>query len=441
MIHYRPALLTFLLVTSLLLRADEPAVVTARKLARDGVAAADAKDYPLYLAKMEAAVALRPDYPRLLVNLAGAQALNENADAAIATLTRLAALGVSSPVEKSDEFAALRDREDFKAVSAKLAGNLVPSGAGEYAFMLPGMTGLIEGIAVREKTGEFFFGDVHLRCVWVRAPDGKVRRFSEPADELLGVFGLAVDEANGTLWAATTALPAMQGYTKDLDGAAGVAEFDLTSGKLRRVVRLPADGKQHVFGDLTVAPDGSVYLPDSGEAVLWRLAPGATAPEVFLSSPEFMSLQGVAITPDGRTAILSDYANGLLRLDLATRDLSPFPTPPNTTLLGIDGLALAPDGSVLAVQSGVRPKRILRLTFDSSLQSVTQVTVLESGHLTMADPTLGCIAGGQFVFVGNAGWSRFEGADIKPTDPRPIPIFHTKLDPAVPVSGAKPEKP
>ncbi len=55
----------------------------------------------------------------------------------------------------------------------------------------------------------------------------------------------------------------------------------------------------------------------------------------------------------------------------------------------------------------------------------------------MADPTLGCIAGGQFVFVGNAGWSRFEGTDIKPTDPRPIPIFHTKLDPAVPVSAAR----
>ncbi len=352
--------------------ADEPAVVTARRLARDGTAAAEAKDYPLYLAKMEAAVALRPDYPRLLVNLAAAQALTGNADASVATLTRLAALGVSSPVEKSDEFAALLAREDFKAVSAKLAGNLVPSGAGEYAFMLPGMTGLIEGIAARPKTEEFFFGDVHLRCIWVRAPDGKVRRWSEPADELLGVFGLAVDEANGTLWAATTALPAMQGYTKALDGVAGIAEFDLASGKLRRVARLPADGKQHVLGDLTLAPDGSVYLPDSGEAVLWRLAPGAATPEVFLESPEFMSLQGVVITPDGRAAIISDYAE---RTPAPPRSRDPHferfsPTPPNTTLprhqtewRATRPTAPCSGDSKLACDRS----RILRLTFDASI--------------------------------------------------------------------------
>ncbi len=441
MIFLRLVSLVLLFAASAFLRADEPAIVTARKLARDGTAAADAKDYPEYLAKMEAAAALRPDYPRLLVNLAAAQALTGKADDAIATLTRLAALGVNSPVEKSDEFAALRDRDDFKAVTAKLASNLVPSGAGEYAFMLPDMTGLIDGIAAREKTGEFFFGDVHLRCVWVRAPDGKVRKFSEDgAGDLLGVFGLAIDEANGTLWAATTALPAMQGYTKDLDGVAGVAEFDLASGKLRRVVRLPADGKQHVIGSMTLAPDGSLFLPDSGEAVLWRLAPGAAAPEVFLESPEFLSLQAMAVTPDGKAAVLSDYANGLLRLDLATRTLSPLPTPPDTTLLGIAGLTWAPDGTLFAVQNGVRPKRILRLTLDATTTAVTQVTVSESAHLTMADPAQGCIAGGYFIFIGNAGWSRFEGADVKPTAPRPVPIFHTKLDQTVPADPVRKDK-
>ncbi|MSU70523.1 MAG: hypothetical protein EXS39_07075 [Opitutaceae bacterium] len=346
--------------------AAEPAAVTARTLGREGVAAYEAKDYPLFLAKMEAAVALRPDYPRLLVNLAAAQTVTGHAEAAVASLSQLAALGVHSPVVKGDEFVPLRNRDDFKAVCARLAANLLPAGAGELAFTVPGMTGLIEGIAWREKTGEFFLGDVHTRCVWVRTADGKVRRFSGEESDVLGVFGLAVDETNRALWAATSALPAMQGYTKELDGAAGVAEFDLVSGKLRRVARLPADGKQHVLGDLTLAPDGSVFLPDSGEPVLWRLAPGAAVPEVFLESPEFMSLQGVIITPNGKTAILSDYANGLLRVDLATRALSQLAAPPNTTLLGLDGLALAPDGSVLAVQNGARPKRILRLTLDAA---------------------------------------------------------------------------
>jgi hypothetical protein len=45
----------------------------------------------------------------------------------------------------------------------------------------------------------------------------------------------------------------------------------------------------------------------------------------------------------------------------------------------------------------------------------------------MAEPALGCIADGAFVFIGNAGWSRFEDPDPKPTAPRPVPIFRTKL--------------
>jgi hypothetical protein len=144
--------------------AEQPVTAEAMKLAREATDAAEAKDFPLYLSKMEAAAALRPEFPRILTNLAAAQLANDRADEAIATLNRLAALGVHSPVDKSEEFAALKDRKEFKDVVAKLAKNLVGIGEAEIAFTVPDMTGVIEGIAWREKTGDFFFGDVHNRA-------------------------------------------------------------------------------------------------------------------------------------------------------------------------------------------------------------------------------------------------------------------------------------
>jgi hypothetical protein len=157
-------------------RSGEPsAAAEAMRLAREAAAAADAQDLPAYLAKMEAAAALRPDFPRILVNLAAAQLANEQADAALATLGRLAELGLHSPVEKSDEFAALRGRKEFKDVITRLAKNLEPKGEGEIAFTLPGMTGLIEGIAWREKTGDFILATSTI------GPSGcarKTRRFA-----------------------------------------------------------------------------------------------------------------------------------------------------------------------------------------------------------------------------------------------------------------------
>lgn len=409
-----------------------PSAAEAMKLAREGAAAADAGEVATYLEKMEAAAALRPDFPRILVNLAAAQVAADRLADAVATLDRLAALGLHSPVEKSADFKALRGRKDFQAVVKKLAANLHPRGGGEIGFTLREVTGLIEGIAWREKTGQFFFGDVNGRAVWVReGKEGALRRFTPGGgDELLGVFGLAIDEAAGTLWAATSAVAAMRGFTPDQDGTAALAEIDLASGAVRRtipVVRVAGDQQSHVLGDLAVAADGAVFVTDSGGPTLWRLAAGGAALERFVESEEFLSLQGIVLLP-GEVAVVSDHANGLLRVDLAARSVRRLEAPAGTSLIGLDGLALAPDGKILAVQNGLRPNRVLRLELEGAADAVASVVVLESGHITMAAPSLGCIAtGGDFFFVGNAGWTRFEDTEGKPTPPRQVPIFRTKL--------------
>ena len=419
--------------------AEPPVAAQAMALAREAAAAADADDKAGYLAKMEAAVALRPDFPRMLVNLAAAQLANGRADDAIATLGRLAALGAHSPVEKSTEFAALRGQKEFSAVVKTLAANLYPKGAGEIAFLLPGMTGAIEGIAWRETTGEFFFGDAHNRCVWVRAGATKgdkggeraVRRFTPEGEELWGVLGLAVDEERGILWAATSAVPAMAGFAQPMDGTAGLAEIDLASGAVRRVVpvvRRPGDQQSHVLGDLALGPDGSVYLPDSGGPMVWRLAPGAATLEAWAESAEFLSLQGAVVALDAGALFVADHANGLLRVDLGSRAVRRLESPENTTLIGIDGLVRAANGDLIAIQNGLRPNRVLRIVLAAGGEAIDRVMVLESAHLTMAAPSLGCVAvGGNFFFVGNSGWARFDEAGAGPTAPRPVPIFRTKL--------------
>ena len=410
--------------------AQDSSAADAMRLAREGTAAADANDAATYLAKMEAAAALRPDFPRILVNLAAAQVLAERPNEAIATLGRLAALGLSSPVEKSEEFKSLRPRKDFQDVVKKLATNLHPKGSGETAFALRQVTGLIEGIAWREKTGEFYFGDVNARAIWRRGKDETLKRVTPEGDDLLGVFGLIIDESSRTIWAASSAVPAMRGFTPDQDGTAALAEIDLETGSVRRtipVVRVAGDQQSHVLGDVALAADGSLYLTDSGGPTVWRLPPGGPSLERAVESAEFLSLQGlVVLGPD--LLVVADHANGLLRVDLARRSVRRLETPPDTTLIGLDGLTLTAEGQIFAIQNGLRPNRLLRLELDAAAETVEKVTVLESGHITMAAPSLGCLGpGGDFYFVGNAGWTRFENTDGRPSAPRSVPIFRTKL--------------
>lgn len=420
-----------------LLAAEGSVTERAMHLAREAADASTAGDAATYLSKMEQAVALRPDFPRMLVNLAAAQIANNRVDDALATLDRLAALGLTSPVDKSAEFAAVRELPAFKSAMKKLSANARPQGDGYTAFAVRDVTGLLEGIAWREKTGEYYFGDVNGRAVWVRNPkDGALRRLTPEGDALFGVFGLAIDEGSGTLWAATSAVPAMRGFTPEQDGTAALAEIELESGAVRRtipVVRRPGDQQSHVLGDLVIAGDGTIYLPDSGGPTIWRLAPGGAALEAFVESEEFMSLQGVVVSADGAALVVSDHANGFLRVDLATRQVRRLEPPAGATLVGTDGLTLAGNGDIIAIQNGVRPPRVLRVALEGAADSIVSVTVLESAHLTMPAPALGCIAeAGDFYFIGNAGWTRFENTDARPTPPRPVPIFRTKLKGATP---------
>jgi len=395
----------------------------ARRLMNESAATLERHDPAGALALVEKAVALRPDHPTYLVTLARLQAMTGHPRDAVAALDRLARMGLSVSVDDDRAFAALRDSPDFQDVARRLRVNRGPLGAGRVLFELPAMTGIIEGITHRAATGDYFLGDVRHRCVWQRRPDGSARRFSPAEAGLFGVFGLAVDEARGSLWAATTAVEEMEGFRPAERGRAALVEFALADGSVRRAAALPTDGANHVLGDLTVAADGTVFATDSLAPVIWRLPPHAAQPERWLESEEFHSLQGIAVTRDGRTLLVSDYGNGLWAIDRSTRAVRHLAAPPDTTLMGLDGIALASDGCIVGVQNGTDPRRVVRLWIDLGPGRVTRLAVLERGHPAMADPTLGTLVEGRFVFVGKAGWDRFAARGAEAGQPRAVPIL------------------
>lgn len=401
--------------------ADVPTHFSHRAVAR---AAYERKDYPAALAATSAALALRPDSPRYLHNLAALQSLTGARDAALATLGRLAALGVYLPVERDPDFAPLQGTAPFAAVVSRLASHREPQGAPEVFAELPARTGIIESLVFRPRTGDLFLGDVHLRCIWRRDADGRITRFTADDEELLGVFGLALDEARDTLWAATAALPEMSGYTSELKGTAALAEFSLSKGELRRIVPVPVDGREHALGDVVVAPDGTVYATDSKSPVVWLLAPGAEELQKLADSPAFGSLQGLVLRD--RELLVADYGNGLHALELPSGRVRSFAPPADTTLLGIDGLALVPDG-LIATQNGVDPTRILHLVLAPDASAVTQVNVLASGGPALADVTTVTLVGDRPTFIAGAGWEGFDATKAKPPSPHTVRLVQVSL--------------
>jgi len=411
-----------LICACLLLAVTHSSAQSHSTLRRTAEAAYQRKDFAAARDAYAAALALRPDSPRYLHNLAATQALTGRNEDALATLHRLTALGVATAIERDPAFASLQGTPAFSAIRTALAANREPQGEADLMVELPGRTGILEGIAFRDRTGDLFLGDVHQRCIWRRDRDGRVTRYSAENEDLFGVYGLTLDETRETLWAATSAVPEMTGFTAEHKGHAALAAFSLVTGELRQIVAVPSDGRDHVLGDLLVAPDGTIYATDSAAPIIWRYLPGAEEMDKLVEFPAFVSLQGLVLT--NRTLLVADYGNGLFAIDLSdsapvVRALTP---PANTTLLGLDGLAPAPDG-LYAVQNGVTPQRVIRVTLSSDLGSISSVTVLASALPRMDDLTLVTLVNGRPTFIANAGWEHFDPAKAAHPTPHAVHIF------------------
>ena len=399
-----------------------------RVLLREAAAAAKANDTALVIAKLEAARALRPDYPRLHLNLARLYAQQQRSDDAFRALGTLAGMGLVIPIATDATFESMRTDARFSALVTAFAANAKSQGhADETAWAVTDVTGIIESVATHPVTLENFFGDVHNRCIWYRdvsGPSGVLKKFSAAGDGLLGVFALKFSSDGKILWASSSALPEMAGYTSADRGRGFLATYDLGTRKLIGTYSLPESEEGHVLGDFVIATDGTIYVSDSTAPIIWRLPPNGTKLEKWLEHGDFVSLQGLAFSTDGRSLIVADYANGLWRIDTASRQPALLPAPAGSTLFGIDGLYAVP-GGLVAVQNGINPQRIVRIACDAG-GTPAKVEVLFSDHTAMSDVALGQVINGHFNFIGNSGWALFEDPKAAPA-PRDVIVLSTQL--------------
>ncbi len=316
----------------------------------------------------------------------------------------------------------------FCLLCLALRAETVRPAADSSAWAVTGMDGILEGLAIHPTTLESFFGDVHNRCIWYRDTSGaaaEIKKFSTDRDGLLGVFALKFDAAGGTLWASSSAVPEMKGFTAADPGRAFLAAYDMATRRLRRTYALPADGRRHVLGDFILLADGSVYATDSIAPVIWRLAPGGDKLESWLERPDFKNLQGLALTADGHALVVADYTQGLWRLDLATRNATLMPVPAGANLRGLDGLYSVP-GGLVAVQNGLNPQRIVRINLEATGQP-SGAKVLLTGQPAMTDLSLGQVVNGRLHFIANSGWELYANPAATPAA-RTVTILNTPTD-------------
>jgi sugar lactone lactonase YvrE len=376
--------------------------------AKNGYAAGDYKKY--YEMLMEAHK-LHPYHQGILYQLGIASALNAKGEDAIRFLTQAVHINAKYDLTIED-LKSLRNMpafEKLKALQTELQQPIIHS---DTAFIVKDRTLHVESIASGETNNIFYLGSIHKRKIVRVDEKGNAKDFTSTAqDGLASVFGVKVNPSKKILWACSSPMHEMENY--DSTATSGVFKYDLKTGRLLAKYS-PEEKMEYVFGDLTLDPDGKVFVPDSQNNIIFTVNETSGKLEKFFTSEEFWNLQGITFSTDGKYLFIADYIKGLYRLDVKDKTLRALAKEFDVSIKSIDGLTFY-NNSLIALQNSVYPMRVTLYQLDAAKEKLSSYKIIDTAHPAFGEPTIGCLVNDTFYYVANSLWSGYtEQHQLKP---------------------------
>jgi hypothetical protein len=384
-------------------------------LYQQATAAYEAKDYKTYYARVTRLGELFPDDSEVIFRRAAASALTGRTADAERLLRSLAVRQAWFDVAGSPDFAAIRTSEAYRSTVAALATlRKRPIGTQTVAFRLAQKDFIPEAIAWDAGTGSFLLSSVYHRKVVRVGKDGAVREWLAEGTAGLGSpLGIAVDAPRRIAYVCSSTVKESRGARPEERDRAALYAFHADSGKL--LGRWPLGGGRsgHTCDSLAVSSQGEVYVSDGVTGEILHLPRGGKALATVIPPGILVSAQSLAFLPGERELFVADYGRGVFRVNPATRKATLLPIPPDLDLDGIDGMVLY-ENSLIAVQNGLDPARVLRLRLSPGGDRIERVETLARALPLYDEPGLATVAGSTFYYVANSQWGKFDDAGKLP---------------------------
>jgi sugar lactone lactonase YvrE len=389
----------------------QPALADTYGAARtELVAAYEAKDYTAMQEAANRALAARPGYPVAMFNLAVARVLGGDASGSLAILEQLVAQQIEPGVDDLPEFAPLKALPGWIDYTAESAALSEPVGNAEIAWRHDAGDFIPEGIAVAPGGHSAWVGSIRY---------GTIRRVGDGAGLTAvpgphwSVYGMRLHA--GRLWFASSAVGQFAALDPADAGRTGLFSLAVDDGTVRAELYLPEGEGPKVLGDLEFDAGDNVYLSDQAGGVIYRYDVAKRELAALTEPGALESPQGMALAADGGSLYAADYTGGLVRVDPDNGALARVSADSATSLYGIDGL-YRHGNSLIAIQNGIRPNRVVQLYLADDGTAVGRSRILAMNLPEFDEPNLGQVAGNDFYFIANSHWNRFDAEGNLPSD-------------------------
>jgi sugar lactone lactonase YvrE len=207
-----------------------------------------------------------------------------------------------------------------------------------------------EGVAFDPTRGTFLVGSLKHGTVSIVNRDGSATTLVDDT-RMAGTVGLRVDAPRGRVLVCYADTGISDHSTPERHTGLGIV--DLRTGRVRHLIELGTG--THVANDVTIDRAGNAYVTDSGGDTIYRVDPAGHATAV-VSDPRFAStsvgINGIAWHPGGYL-LVGHYATGtLFRVTLGAHP-EVTEVAIDRALVGADGLALRPNGTLAVVTNHI----------------------------------------------------------------------------------------
>lgn len=361
-------------------------------------------------AELDALIAREPAHIGALHHAARTAANAGDAERAVAYLRALADGGFDDALEPAD-FAALAERDDYRAIAQRLAG-ATAIGTPSLHAESDCLDVLPEGAAFDATRDRFLMSSGRRRNVIAVDANGHCSDVVPSGDGgLLAVLGMDVDAARNALWVASAAAPFMRDAGSATQGETYLSRIDLASGRVAASFAPPAPG---LLNDLDLLPDGRIAVTDSIAGTLYLLDPSAASPvlHALLPAGSFEGPNGIVALATGQLVVADFHALWLVdpAAPAASRKRR-LTTQGGRYLGGMDGLAR--DGEhIVAIQNLVGRGRVWRFRIDTASAHVDDLQLLLRQHPDLRNPTTGVVVGRRFLFVADPNLQTFANGAV-----------------------------
>lgn len=384
-------------------------------------------DFKAYVEYTLKALELLPGNSALRFHLARGYALTGKYDQALKLLEELIDMGLFLDAEKEKDFKALHSKDGWKPLLEKIKIRKTPVVKTEVAFTIPQRDLIPEGIAYDSVEKAFYLGSLaHCKIIKVDARGNITDFVKDRQDGLLSVVGMEVDAKRRWLWVCHGFGYPQPMIPKELFGSTGIYKYDLKTGKLIKKYMLPKEQKRFL-NDVSVAPDGTVYMSDSVVSAVFTIDPGNDRLEKLVDLPGMTFPNGIAYSPKTRKVFVSGVSRVAV-IDVKTRQVKVLRHDSSLYIPGHDGMYYY-KGSLIGLQNTLKPNRIVRMALDEKEENVISITLLDSYNPDIEQTTTGVIAGDYFYFMANVYLDAFDKeGKLPPLDKlKPVRVLRFKL--------------